>query len=158
VREIRRGRIVISDRYVLDSLVQLHDRYGRVHGVGLQARLLRLLTPAPLAAYFLDVPGDEARRRKPEEFSVDELDAHRRAYLEEAGRLGVRVLDGRRPPDELAALIADEVSDRLAAVQRARASSRPGGSGVGPVRRGRGRRAAGSRRRRGGRGRTARRP
>jgi thymidylate kinase/predicted ATP-grasp superfamily ATP-dependent carboligase len=122
VREIRRGRIVISDRYVLDSLVQLHDRYGRVHGVGLQARLLRLLTPAPLAAYFLDVPGDEARRRKPEEFSVEELDAHRRAYLGQAGQLGVRVLDGRRPPDELAALIADEVSDRLAALQRAHAS------------------------------------
>jgi thymidylate kinase len=113
LREIRRGRVVVSDRYVLDSLVQLHDRYAHAHGVGPQASLLLQLSPAPVATYLLDVSGAEARRRKPEEYSVEELEAHRRAYLREAARLGVHVLDGSRPREELAALIGDEVTDAL---------------------------------------------
>lgn len=113
LRELRRGRVVVHDRYVLDAFVQLHDRYAATHGVGGQAWLIRRLVPPPLAAYLLDITAEEAHRRKPEEFSVAELDAHRRHYLQEAERSGVRVLDARRPPDDLATLIAGEVVEAL---------------------------------------------
>lgn len=115
VRETRRGRLVVRDRYLLDALVHLEDKYAGVHGVRLQARLIRALTPRPIAAFYLDVSADEAWRRKPEEFSRDELDRQRQGYLKMAGNLRVRVLDGERPAGELSDVIAQEV---LAALQR----------------------------------------
>ena len=115
VRETRRDRLVVRDRYLLDALVHLEDKYAGVHGVRLQARLIRALTPRPLAAFYLDVSADEAWRRKPEEFSRDELDRQRQGYLRMAGDLGVTVLDGERPAGEL----TDEiVRDVLAALRR----------------------------------------
>jgi thymidylate kinase len=109
MRELRRGRIVIRDRYLLDSLVQLRIQYGAAHNVGVQARLIRALTPPALVAIYLDVPGEQARRRKPEEFTAHELEEHRRGYLAEAAQLDVMVLDGQLPPDELAAAVSARV-------------------------------------------------
>lgn len=113
LREVRRGRVVVRDRYLLDSLVHLRDKYATGHDVRLQARLIRWLTPAPLAAFYLDVGAEEAWRRKPEEYSVAELDAHRRGYLHAADTLGVHVLDGERPAPELTAVIVADVLQAL---------------------------------------------
>lgn len=103
------GRVVVRDRYVLDSVVQLHSVYGRDRDVSAQARLVEMLSPAPLAAFFLDVAPDVAYRRKPEEYTVEELAAHRRLYLREAERLDVIRVDAARPPAELAAELARSV-------------------------------------------------
>jgi thymidylate kinase len=116
VREVRRGRVVIHDRYLLDALVELHGRYATVHGIAAQSRLLRRLTPRPLVAYLLDLPAEEAHRRKPEEFSVAELRSHRDAYLREATSSGVHVLDARCAPEDLAARISGQVSEALSAM------------------------------------------
>lgn len=101
--------VVIHDRFVLDSTVRLRFLYGAGGGLGRQKRLLRLLSPRPAAAFWLDVPAELAYARKPEHWDVDDLTAQRALYEDEHERLGVRRLDGERPPPELAAEIAAEV-------------------------------------------------
>lgn len=122
LREVRRGRVVVRDRYLLDSLVHLHDRYAGAHDVRLQEWLIRRLIPAPLVAYYLDVTAEEAWRRKPEEYTVADLDAHRRGYLRTADALGVRVLDGEQPAAQITAAIVGEVLQSL--------RDRPGDTGT----------------------------
>jgi thymidylate kinase len=103
---VRQDRVVIRDRYVLDSAVQLHDAYG---GSAAGDLLLRRLAPAPVAAFLLDLPGSVAHERKPEQFTAAQLDAQAALYREQARRLGVRIVDGTLPADALAELIATQV-------------------------------------------------
>ena len=107
------GTVVIYDRFVLDSIVRIRFLYGRDERFATPRRLLRLLSPRPVAAFWLDVPGDRAYARKPEHWSADDLNEQRALYAEEHERVGVTRLDGERPPDELAAEIAGEVWRRL---------------------------------------------
>jgi thymidylate kinase len=101
--QLRAGRVVVRDRYVLDSVVQLHSVYGARDDVSSQARIVERLSPAPLVAFYLDVPPAEAYRRKPEEYTEAELAAHAALYRREAARLGVQTVDAARDRAELAA-------------------------------------------------------
>lgn len=105
---LRAGRVVICDRYTLDSAVHLRDRYGGQRRLRAQVALMHLLTPRPALAYLIDVPGDVAHERKPEQFGVQELRRQADLYREYAPLLGVRVLDGRRDRTELCVEIAAE--------------------------------------------------
>jgi thymidylate kinase len=107
--QLRAGRIVVRDRYVLDSVVQLHSVYGGRDDVSRQAAIVERLSPPPLAAFYLEVPPDEAHRRKPEEYSVEELSAHAALYQREARRLGVEVVDAARDRADIAAELARAV-------------------------------------------------
>ncbi len=104
-----RGEVVICDRYTLDSAVHLRRRYGAGRRFRAQVRIMHLLSPRPARAYFLDVPGAVALARKPEHFDQRELDAQASAYRDEHRRLGVRRLDGERPPEALCEVIAEDV-------------------------------------------------
>jgi thymidylate kinase len=108
-RHLRRGRIVVCDRYSLDSAVHLRYRYGEKRGFRLQALVVRLLSPRPLRSFFLDVPAPIALGRKPEQYDLDQLARQVRLYSEEHKVLGARRLDGERPRDELCAEIATDV-------------------------------------------------
>lgn len=107
-RAVRRhaGRIVICDRYVLDTLVHLHFRYGDDLPLWLHRRIVRWLSPRPAAAFFLDVPAEVARARKPEQYLTSELVVIRERYHRHAPEAGAVVLDGTRPVEEVAAEIA----------------------------------------------------
>ena len=107
---VRQDRVVVRDRYTLDSAVQLEDAYG---GSAAGGFLLRTLAPEPVAAFLLDLPGAVAHARKPEQFTAEELEAQAERYRRAARRLAVTVLDGTRPAEELAELIATEVWSRL---------------------------------------------
>lgn len=109
VAQLEAGRVVIRDRYVLDSVVQLHSAYGSGQDVSRQARIVERLSPPPLAAFYLQVSPETAYRRKPEEYTVDELAAHAACYEREADRLGVRRINADRPSAELAAELAATV-------------------------------------------------
>lgn len=108
-----RGRVVVYDRFVLDSLVRLRFLYGREETFGLQRRLLAALSPRPDAAFWLDVPAERAYGRKPEHWDVGDLTTQRELYLDEHAILGVRRLDGELPPEDIAALIGAEAWKRL---------------------------------------------
>lgn len=107
-RQLLRGGIVICDRYTLDSIVELRYSYGKELSFRAARAALRRLYPTPVRAYFLDVPPRAALERKGE-WGLRWLTEHRHLYLEECERLGVRLLDGERPRDELCAEIASEV-------------------------------------------------
>ena len=112
-RHLRAGRIVIRDRYVLDSVVQLEWAYANGRDLRWQARIIRLLVPRPLATFFLDVGPESAHGRKPEEFDVDELRSHRETYLRHTESIGAKVLDGSRNQVEVFEDIMRETIDRL---------------------------------------------
>jgi thymidylate kinase len=107
-RHLRSGCTVVCDRYTLDSAVFLHHRYGAAGNLGLQLWLVRLLSPRPRLAYFLDVAPETARARKPEQFDVEELRAQAGLYRALHRSLGVRRLDGEAAPEEVCAQIARE--------------------------------------------------
>lgn len=110
---LRRGAVVISDRYTLDAAVQLRYHYGPQRLFRFQTWLLDRLSPTPLLAYFVDVPPETAYRRKPEQYDLGALTMQALLYRELAEQLGARVLDGERPREELCAEIAAEAWSML---------------------------------------------
>lgn len=108
-RHLRRGRVVACDRYTLDSAVHLRYRYGERRHFRVQGLLVRLLSPRPLRAYFLEVPPETALARKAEQYDLAQLALQARLYGEEHERVGARRLDGERPAEELCAEIARDV-------------------------------------------------
>ena len=105
---VRRGAIVICDRYTLDSIVALRFAYGAHRRFRLQRAVIAALSPTPRRAYLLDVAPETAYARKGEG-GVAWLAGHRRLYRQEHVELGVRLLDGERPEEELCAEIALDV-------------------------------------------------
>ena len=106
---LKRGKIVVCDRYTLDAAVQLRFHYGDSHAYRSQIRLLARLSPRPLRAYFVDVPAEVAYARRVDDYSLDELTRQAALYRAEAEHLGVRRLDGRRSREELCEEIARDV-------------------------------------------------
>ena len=102
---LARGYVVVCDRYTLDSIVSLRGLVGEGRRLRLERVLLRALVRRPAAAFWLDVEPETAWQRKGEH-GLRWLRRHRVLYREEHGRVGVARLDGERPPEELAALIA----------------------------------------------------
>lgn len=109
---LRRGEVVICDRYMLDSVVALRFDYGPTRRFRPQRWLIANLSPKPLCAFFLDVSPATARERKPEH-SVEWLTGHATLYRQEFQSLGVVRLDGERPRAELCTEIGMHVWSRL---------------------------------------------
>jgi thymidylate kinase len=112
-RAVRRhrgtGRIVIFDRYTLDSAAQLRFFYGDSHRFPFQKWLLRILSPKPQMLFLLDVRPETLMRRKELQYTLDEVRAQTRLYRQERRALCVRRLDGERPRTELSDEIASAV-------------------------------------------------
>ena len=111
------GRIVVCDRWTLDSGVHLRYRYGETRRFRLQVAIIRVLSPAPLVTCFLDIPAETAYARKDDHYDVGQLARQERLYQQEHPRHGAVRLDGTRPPDELSAEILRVV---LAELERRR--------------------------------------
>lgn len=107
------GRVVIFDRYVLDSRVRLRFLYGREHGYAVQDALVRLLSPKPRAAFLLEVSAQDSLARKDDRWSSGDLERLVSLYGE-LNDGSVTRLDGLRPAEELSAEIASTVWQRLA--------------------------------------------
>ena len=105
---LKRGAVVICDRYTLDSIVALRYEYGKGRRFRLQRALIAAISPSPRRAYFLDVSPETAFARKGE-WGVEWLAGHRELYLEEAHTMGVRVLDGEQPRETICEQIAADV-------------------------------------------------
>jgi thymidylate kinase len=108
-RHSRHGRVVIYDRYALDSAVQLRFRYGTNGRFALQRALIGLLAPKPVASFYLEIPAETSIARKDDRWTLADLEAQTRLYSEEVARDGALRLDGLRPRDELAAEIGEAV-------------------------------------------------
>jgi len=106
---LRGGKVVLCDRYTLDTAVHLRFRYGELRNYGFQIGLVQRLSPRPVAAYLLDVPAATAHARKAEQYSLQDLERQADLYRQEHARLDVRRLDGELPREELCSEIATEV-------------------------------------------------
>ena len=113
VRHVRAGRIVICDRYTLDSAAHLRRRYGERRRFPFQVFLIRLLSPRPVRSYLLEVRPETALTRKQDKYGLDQLRQQARLYRTEARRLGATVLDAERPAEDLCREIALDVWMRL---------------------------------------------
>lgn len=107
------GRVVIFDRYVLDSIVDLRFSYAPDGRLPVHEGLIRLLAPTPRLTFLLDASPETAHARKPD-WSLAQT--RLRAGLYERERLchGVHSLDATQPAHELTAQIAVEVLRTLA--------------------------------------------
>lgn len=112
IRLVRRGTVVICDRYTLDSIVGLRTSYGARRRFRFQTTLMRLVAPRPRAAYLLDVTPQTALARKGE-YDLATLGEQARFYHDDCERIGVRRLDGELPQEQLCAEIALEVWQTL---------------------------------------------
>lgn len=118
-----RGRAVVCNRYLLDCLVDFRvnfpdDRVER----WLLFRLLRRFAARPDAAFCIVIPPEETmqRARAKARFHWETLDVlqHRwREYTALAQELGVEILDGMRPIDELAQCIQRGVAGNLRGIE-----------------------------------------
>jgi thymidylate kinase len=113
LRHAGSGRLIVFDRFALDTMAQLRFFYGAQRGFAFQRALIRMLCPTPMAAWLLDVPGEVALARKPEQYDLAQLKQQENLLREEAARLGVTRLDGTRPMAELCQEIATEVWERM---------------------------------------------
>ncbi len=112
-RNLAAGRVVIFDRYVLDSYVRLRFLYGERASFRLQRLLIAALSPQPRAAFYIQVDAGTSLARKDDKWTAEELTTQARLYAEEREGLGVKTLDGGRSVDDLAAEIALEVWRRM---------------------------------------------
>ncbi len=115
---LRAGRVVVCDRWTLDSLAHLRYRYGASAPLALHEWLLRTLAPRPHAAFFLDVPGDVAHRRKPDQYSAEQLQRQAGLYARAAQALGVTVVNGTLPPADIADRIGPEAWRAVRTISR----------------------------------------
>lgn len=119
---ILRGRVVVCDRYILDSAVQLRYRYGAERSYGLQLRFLRWVSPKPLRAYLLDVAPAVVYVRN-QEYTPAQIELRAGLYGEEHAQLGVRRIDGERAQEDICSEIAVDAWKALTA-ERGRAGIR----------------------------------
>jgi thymidylate kinase len=113
LRHAGSGRLIVFDRFALDTSAQLRFFYGPEHRFGLQRTLIRMLCPTPIGAWLLDVPGEVALARKPEQYDLAQLKQQETLLREESAHLGVTRVDGTRPMSELCQDIAIEVWERM---------------------------------------------
>lgn len=109
---VARGRVVICDRYLLDSWVHLKHQFDAESDYRAHMALLRLLAPRPLRAYLIEVAPEVAAQRKAER-TVEENVERARLYRDLAPVLGVRAIDGRQPRETIGADIARDVWEAL---------------------------------------------
>ncbi len=95
------GATVISDRYVLDMLVDgmagLHDRSGHTR-LGFQ--LLRIL-PRPDKSFVMDIDPEVAFSRKPDLPKLSDYIERLNLYHQFGGNLGATFVNGRASPGEI---------------------------------------------------------
>jgi thymidylate kinase len=109
LRHALRGRVIIFDRQLLDSVVRMRVLYGEKGRFRWHRRLMRGLAPRPRVAYLLEIRPETSLARKDDRWSLDELRRHAVLYAEEREALGVTPIDGERSNEAICAEIAAEV-------------------------------------------------
>jgi thymidylate kinase len=108
----RAGVSLVCDRWTADALVDLEVRYGRRRAA---SWILSAAVPGPDLAIVLEVDAATAGRRKQGDQAPRVLEQMEPLYAEQARRPGVRVVDARRPIEEVHAALRRLVDEAIAA-------------------------------------------
>jgi thymidylate kinase len=103
-RSHARGRVVVFDRSPLDLAVRMQVLYRA--DLERQRRLVQWTAPRPDLAFLLDIPAQVSLERKHDVWSPTQLVEQASLYRQLAPEFGVRLIDGQRQPDDIAAEIA----------------------------------------------------
>ena len=97
------GRTLVAERYVPDTLADLSERFDDdSFPRSLPGRMMRRLCPRPDVIVFLDVSGQAAFARKPDDWSEEILEERRRRYRSVLAMMPrVRTLDAHRPFEQV---------------------------------------------------------
>ena len=106
------GRVVIFDRYVLDTIVDLRFSYAPDGRMPPQEMLVRTIVPTARCAFFIDVAPETAHGRKPD-WSLEQTRVRADMYRSECRHLGVRPIDGQRPAGDITKDLMAEVLNAL---------------------------------------------
>jgi thymidylate kinase len=109
LRSLGTGRVILFDRYALDTVAQLRFFYGERRAFAVQRRLVRTICPKPMIAVLLEIPGAVALARKPEQYDLAQLEAQARLLHDESARLGAHAIAGTRPAEEICEEVARSV-------------------------------------------------
>lgn len=114
-RSVRASDVVIYDRHLLDAIATIEALYDGVD-TRVQVWLVRRLTPRADVALWLDVPAEEAARRKPDElFNLRLVERQNDRYRANASTIkGLVRIDGTALPNEVALNALRAVSDASA--------------------------------------------
>jgi thymidylate kinase len=104
----RSAQVLIYDRYVLDSIVYLRERWGHGRALRWQATLIRLLARRPAASFLLELDPDAAFTRK-RDYPLQTVRERAVLYRQLHNQLGVKRLDATRPIGNLSEEIARDV-------------------------------------------------
>ena len=116
-RRIARGRresSIVTDRWLLDYLVDFELRYGR-HPLG--ARILRAGVPSPDIAFLLEIDAATSAQRKPGDQAPAVLARMEEKYAALAPELGLIRVDGRAPREHVEATVVALVDSLIAATR-----------------------------------------
>lgn len=110
-RSLRRGELVVFDRYTIDTWLPLPNPSSRAR---VSRALLSRAAPPPDLVLLLDAPGSVMFQRKGEH-SVEELERNRAEYLGLLDRMpNMVVLDATLPADEVLRQARTHVEQQLA--------------------------------------------
>lgn len=115
-----RGRIVVCDRYLHDSIIRVAVLGGSdASQLPQQLRLLRWYrVPQTTLGFLIDVPSEVAYNRKDDIPDIEYLQRRVPLYHAAAAQLKMHIVDGTKTPDEIAALIWETVSQVLPKAQK----------------------------------------
>lgn len=113
LRQAGRARVVVFDRYALDSFVRLRFLYGRSGRSKLQRWLARSLAPKADAAFLLEIRAETAWARKSDDWTLEQLRRQADLYREERDSFPVERVDAEAGAEQVAAKIASTVWRRL---------------------------------------------
>jgi thymidylate kinase len=100
--------LLIYDRYVLDSIVYLKDRWGHGRALGWQSAAIRMLARRAALSYLLEIEPEEAFARK-QDFPIENLRDRAALYRRLHESLGVKALDATRPMEEVGHEICGDI-------------------------------------------------
>lgn len=112
---LARGRIVVCDRYLYDSLVNQAVLFGSTPAE-IDRQLgnpLLSLVPRPALGFWLDTPPEVALHRKTDIYDIQQLELRAPLYRRLATALAFQPLDGTLPADRLTDSIWLRVSQQL---------------------------------------------
>lgn len=116
-----RGRVVVCDRYIYDSLIGIAVLAGSSpEELAAELRLPPLWpVPRPDMWFLIDLPAEVAFARRTDVVDVEFLERRVPLYRVAAGTLGARVVDGTATPERIADEVWQTVRPALAAASRA---------------------------------------
>ncbi len=112
-RQIRAGYWVVCDRYQWDTLIDLAVLNNKRPEWLMNSfnRIMWRLIPRPALTFFIDIPAEEAMRRKDDIPSLDYVQVRREHYQYIAARDAMRTVDGCQDPAAIHREITSAVED-----------------------------------------------